>query len=75
MKTGVLLQLGDRMKYTKQEYIDFFTHMEQEEIRNGPLDGQAWDEVDWWIYYAVDVDKTLTENELKDMFPNLFRGN
>lgn len=61
------------MKHTKQEYIDFFTHMEQEEIRNGPLDGQAWDEVDWWLHYAVDVDKTLTEDELKGMFPNLFR--
>ncbi len=61
------------MKHTKQEYIDFFTHMEQEEIHKGPLGGQAWDEVGWWIYYAVDVDKTLTEDELKDMFPNLFR--
>lgn len=27
-----ILQLGDRMKHAKQEYIDFFTHMEQEEI-------------------------------------------
>lgn len=61
------------MKHIKQEYIDFFTHMEQEEIRNGPLGGQAWDEVDWWTHKAVDVDKTLTEDELKDMFPNLFR--
>lgn len=61
------------MKHTKQEYIDFFTHMEQEEIHNGPLDGQAWDEIDWWIHYAIDVDKVFAENKLKNMFPDLFR--
>lgn len=51
------------MKHTKQEYIDFFTHMEHEEICDGPLDGQAWDEIDWWLHYAVDVDKVFTKNE------------
>lgn len=61
------------MKHTKQEYINFFTHMEQEEIHDGPLGGQAWDEIDWWIHYAVDTDKVFTKNELENMFPNLFR--
>lgn len=30
----------------KQEYIDFFTHMQKENNRI-PLGGMAWDEVAW----------------------------
>lgn len=63
----------DAMKHTKQEYINFFTYMEQEEVHDGPLGGQAWDEIDWRLHYAVDVDKVFTKNELADMFLNLFR--
>lgn len=54
----------------KQEYIDFFTHMQKENNRI-PLGGMAWDEVAWWIYNATEKDKLFTRNELADMFPDL----
>lgn len=60
------------MKKTRDEYINFFMHMEQEEIKDGPLGGQAWDEINWWAHDAVDVDKMFTDNELEAMFPKLF---
>ena len=58
---------------TAQDYIDFFSHMEQEEIHDGPLGGQAWDDVDWWVHDAVDVDHIFTYEELKTMFPRLLQ--
>lgn len=46
----------------------------EEEHKKIPLDGMAWDEVDWWLYYAIVEDKVFTLKELKKLFPNLFKG-
>ena len=56
---------------TQKEYIDYFTHMEYEEVHDGPLDGQAWDEIARQVYYATKEDKLFTQKELKEMFPKL----
>lgn len=61
------------MKATKEEYLKFFKHME-EEHKKIPLGGMAWDEVNWWLYYAIIVDKIFTLKELKKLFPNLLKG-
>ena len=58
------------MKDKQEEYIKYFTHM-QEEHRKIPLGGMAWDDVAWWIYNATTTDKLFTRNELADMFPDL----
>lgn len=58
------------MKDKRQEYIKYFTHM-QEEDKKIPLGGMAWDDVCWWIYDATEKDKLFTRNELADMFPDL----
>ena len=55
---------------TKQEYIDYFTRM-QDENEKSMLGGMAWDGIVWRIHDAVDVDKVFTNNELADMFPKL----
>lgn len=61
------------MHATKEEYLKFFKHME-EEHKKIPLEGMAWDEVDWRLYYAIIEDKVFTLKELKKLFPDLFRG-
>lgn len=61
---------GGKMKNKRQEYIDFFTHM-QEEDKKSMLGGMAWDGISWWIYNAVETDKLFTKEELADMFPYL----
>lgn len=61
------------MKTTKGEYLKFFKHME-EKHKKIPLDGIAWDKVDWWLYYAIIVDKIFTLKELKKLFPILLKG-
>ena len=58
------------MKNKRQEYIKYFTHM-QDEDKKIPLGGMAWDDVCWWIYAATEKDKLFTRNELADMFPDL----
>ena len=58
------------MKDKRQEYIKYFTHM-QEEDKKIPLGGMAWDDICWWIYDATEKDKLFTRNELADMFPDL----
>ena len=58
------------MKDKRQEYIEYFTHM-QEEDKKIPLGGMAWDGISWWIYNAIEKDKLFTKNELADMFPDL----
>lgn len=55
-------------KATKDEYLAFFRHME-EEHKKIPLGGMAWDEVAWWIHDAVEVDKLFTLAELHSLFP------
>ena len=56
------------MNDKKQEYIDYFKHMEQED-KKCLLGGMAWDDISWWIYYATEKDKLFTRNELAEMFP------
>ena len=58
------------MKDKRQEYIEYFTYM-QEEDKKIPLGGMAWDDICWWIYDAIEKDKLFTRNELADMFPDL----
>jgi hypothetical protein len=58
------------MKDKRQEYIEYFIHM-QEEDKKIPLGGMAWDDISWWIYNAIEKDKLFTMNELADMFPDL----
>lgn len=58
------------MKKSKEEYIKYFTHM-QDEDEKCMLGGMAWDDIDWWIHNAIDEDKVFTRNELADMFPKL----
>ena len=58
------------MKDKRQEYIEYFTYM-QEEDKKIPLGGMAWDDICWWIYDATEKDKLFTRNELADMFPDL----
>lgn len=58
------------MKDKKQEYINYFSKM-QEENNNIPLGGMAWDDIGWWLYHAIEEDKIFTKNELADMFPSL----
>lgn len=58
------------MKDKREEYVKYFTHM-QEEHKKIPLGGMAWDDVAWWIYNATTKDKLFTRNELADMFPDL----
>jgi len=72
-KCLIVEDIPETDRRTRQDYMDYFSHMEYEEIHDGPLGGQAWDEIDWWLHYAVDVDKVFTENELENAFPNLFR--
>ena len=58
------------MKDKRQEYIEYFTYM-QEEDKKIPLGGMAWDDICWWIHDATEKDKLFTRNELADMFPDL----
>lgn len=57
---------------TKDEYLRFFRHMEDEHKKE-PLGGMAWDEVSWWIHDAVEVDKLFTLGKLHELFPILIR--
>lgn len=58
------------MQDKKEEYIRYFTHM-QNEHKKVPLGGMAWDDIGWWLYYAIEQDKLFTKSELADMFPDL----
>ena len=58
------------MKDKRQEYIEYFTYM-QEEDKKIPLGGMAWDDIGWWSCDATEKDKLFTRNELADMFPDL----
>ena len=60
------------MKKTREEYLKDFCHMEDEHKKE-PLGGMAWDEVDWWIHEAVDLNKLFTLEELHNLFPALIR--
>ena len=54
----------------REEYIDYFTQMQEEHIKR-PLGGMAWDDINWWIYNATLKDKCFTREELAEMFPIL----
>lgn len=43
------------MKDKRQEYVEYFAHM-QEEDNKVPLGGMVWDDVVWHIYYAIEED-------------------
>ena len=58
------------MEDKRQEYIEYFTHM-QKENKKTPLSRMAWDDICWWIYDATEKDKVYTRKELADMFPDL----
>ena len=58
--------------HTKEEYLEFFKHMEEED-RKSILGGQAWDEINWWLYYAIDEDHLFTLEELEEKFPYLLK--
>ena len=58
------------MEDKRQEYINYFPHM-QEEDKKIPLGGMASDDICWWIYDATEKDKLFTRKELADMFPEL----
>ena len=60
---------GEKMG-TREQYIKYFTHMENED-KKVPLGGMGWDDVCWWLHEAIDEDKLFTANELADMFPSL----
>lgn len=55
----------------KLEYYAYFAHMEAEDKKE-PLGGMAWDDISYFVYSAVNVDKVYTEEELKQHFPYLF---
>lgn len=55
---------------SREEYVKYFTHMEEED-QKCMLGGMAWDDIGWHIHGAVDGDKCFTRNELADMFPKL----
>lgn len=57
----------------KDEYLKFFRHMEDEHKKE-TLNGMAYDEVDWWIHDAVEVDKLFTLEELHGLFPTLIKS-
>lgn len=54
--------------HTKEEYLKFFKHIEEEEDKKSIL----WDEISWWLYYAIYEDHCFTLKELKEKFPYLF---
>ncbi len=58
------------MKINREEYIKYFTHM-QDEDQKCMLVGMAWNDIGWHIHGAVDEDTVFTTNELADMFPKL----
>ena len=58
------------MKNKKQKYINYFSHM-QEEDNKSPLGPMACDDIVWHIYDATEKDKLFTLEELADMFPDL----
>lgn len=53
---------------SKEEYIKYFRHMEAED-KIAPLGGMAWDDIAYFIYHAIEVDKVFTEEEFSTMFP------
>lgn len=61
------------MGRTREEYLIFFRHMEDEHKKEA-LNGMAYDEVDWWIHDAVEVDKLFTLEELHELFPILIKS-
>lgn len=58
------------MEEKRQEYINYFTHM-QKEHKKIPLGGMAWSDVSWWVYDVTETYKLFTRDELADMFPDL----
>ena len=55
---------------SREDYIKYFTHM-QEEVNQCLPSGMAWDDIVWHIHDAVDEKKLFIKNELADMFPDL----
>ena len=53
---------------TKEEYIKFFKHMEEEHNKI-PLGGMAWDDIAYMAYHAIYIDKVFTEEEFLNLFP------
>ena len=56
---------------TREEYLEYFRHMEDQEVHHGPLGGMAWDDVSWFVYDAVYADRLFALAELKELFPRL----
>ena len=57
----------------REDYLVYFQHMEDEERHDGPLGGMAWDDISDHAYDAVEIYKLFTREELKTLFPSLFR--
>jgi hypothetical protein len=57
----------------RDEFIEYFKHMEDEHIKC-PLGGMAWDDVAWWQYDAIHKYKLFSTKELESMFPILLKG-
>ncbi len=53
---------------TREEYINYFNHMEKENKRIS-LGGIAWDDIAYMVYDAIYVDKVFTEEEFSKLFP------
>lgn len=53
---------------TREEYIHYFNHME-EENKKISLGGMAWDDIAYMIHNAIYVDKIFTEEEFSKLFP------
>ena len=45
----------------------------EEEDKKSLLGGMAWDEINWWLHYAIDEDRLFTLEELKEKFPYLLK--
>lgn len=60
------------MKWGRQKYIEYFTKM-QEANKIAPLSPVQWNWVVSRRYEATVTYKLVTQSELEDMFPDLFK--
>ena len=60
------------MKWGRQKYIEYFTKM-QEANKITPLSQVEWNWVIARSYEATVTYKLVTQSELEDMFPDLFK--
>jgi hypothetical protein len=60
------------MKWGRQKYIEYFTKI-QEANKIAPLSPVEWNWVIARSYEATVTYKLVTQSELEDMFPDLFK--